>query len=295
MELPTLDKILEWLVTPIEIGSSKVSIVGIGIAFLIFFAALALSALIQRIMTNRLSGRIGVSPGVFYAIRRVVHYLIISVGLLVALNFIGLDFTALAVVFGFLSVGIGFGFQNITSNFISGLILLFERPISIGDFVTVGDQVGAVKDIKMRSTLIQTQDNIAIIIPNSKFLDQEVTNWSHGNPRVRIHVPVGVEYGCDLEKVKEALLRVAVEDSDVLDSPAPEVRFLEFGDSSLNFELLAWIARPEAQWAMKSQLNFEIDAALREAGIGIPFPQRDLHIKPAEGLATVAGMTSGQS
>lgn len=292
MEMPTLDKVFDWFVTPIEIGSSKISVAGIGVAFLIFFAALVFSALVQRIMTNRISGRVGISPGIFYAIRRVVHYVIISIGMVVALNFIGLDFTALAVVFGFLSVGIGFGFQNITSNFISGLVLLFERPISIGDFVTVADQVGAVKDIKMRSTLIQTQDNIAIIIPNSKFLDQEVINWSHGNPRVRIHVPVGVEYGSDLEKVKAALLRVATEDPDVLDSPAPEVRFLEFGDSSLNFELLAWIARPEAQWIMRSQLNFGIDRALREAEIGIPFPQRDLHIKSAEGLAAITGVAS---
>jgi len=153
----------------------------------------------------------------------------------------------------------------------------------------VDGQIGRVTDIKMRSTVIQTLDNISIIVPNSKFIESPVTNWSYSNPMIRLHCPVGVAYGSDVSKVKSALLAVAGGEEQVLKSPAPEVRFISFGDSALNFELLVWTGNPESQFALQSRLNYAIDAAFREGDIRIPFPQRDLHLQLSPAVDKLAG------
>ena len=239
------------------------------------------SRLVKRFLRKNVFARTQISQGAQASITRVLHYLIMILGGLVAIEHIGIDLTALAALSAVLMVGIGFGLQNITSNFISGLILLFERPIQVGDFVEVQGTLGRVKAINARSTTIDTQDNVSIIVPNSSFIAESVTNWSYRDVKTRIHVPVGVAYGSDVELVEKTLLEVGAAHAEVLSDPLPKVQFLEFGDSSLNFDLLVWIQEPTRQFFIRSDLNFAIDRAFREHNIQIPFPQRDLHIRSA--------------
>lgn len=285
LEAAGLGGFTKWINQPLfYISGSPVTFGGIGGAFFIILAALFISGIIQKIIIGKLSKTSRLKSGAVYAIGRVAHYAIVIFAVVLAAQCVGLNLGSLAVVFGFLSVGVGFGLQNITSNFISGLILLFERPIAVGDFVTVDEQRGTVKQINMRSSLIETLDNVRIIVPNSKFIEGNVTNWSHGSTHVRLHCPVGVAYGSDVPKVKEILLKVAEENRDVLRTPPPAVRFLGFGDSSLDFELLIWVNEPEQQYVIHSDINYAIDAAFRKGGVQIPFPQRDLHLKSSNVL-----------
>jgi small-conductance mechanosensitive channel len=275
----TIAQILYLLNKPfLHIGQTPITIGGIASAFLVVIAAYFLSAFTQRILLGRLTNRLHLTSGMAYAARRLIHYTIILLGIIVAAQCVGLNFGSLAVVFGFLSVGIGFGLQNVTSNFMAGLIMLLEQPISVGDFISVETQIGKVTQINMRSTVIQTLDNISIIIPNSKLIENNVINWSHTDPQIRIHCPVGVAYGSDVKSVKSALLNAVRGLDAILEKPAPEVRLIQFGESSLDFELLVWTDSPEKQFFLKSQINFAVEEALRAAQIRIPFPQRDLHI-----------------
>jgi potassium-dependent mechanosensitive channel len=191
----------------------------------------------------------------------------------------GLDISSLAILVSALGVGIGFGLQDIAKNFGSGLVLVFERPIQVGDFIEVGEFQGTVERIGARSTLIRTLDQISIIVPNSRFLEQEVINWSHDNPVSRIHLPVGVAYGSDIEAVRSALLESARNHPKILSTPQPQVFFKGFGDSSLDLELLVWTAEPSKQVLIKSDLYFRMEALLRQKQVEIPFPQRDLHLQ----------------
>lgn len=278
-----------WINAPIfQVGDTPVTLAGIASAFLIIIAALSLSALLQRVLGPRLSKKLNLNPGVAHAIQRAVHYIILFLAALIATQCLGLDLGSLAVIVGFLSVGIGLGLQTITSNFISGLILLFERPVGVGDIISVGDLVGTVDFVGLRATHVTTLDNVTLIVSNAQFIETQVTNWSHGDTRVRVHAAVGVAYGSDLKQVTEALLRVADEHPLVLKNPKPEVRFIRFGDSSLDFELLVWIEQPQRQYAVLSQLNYAVDAAFRECEITIPFPQRDLHIQPTAAIDRLA-------
>jgi small-conductance mechanosensitive channel len=210
---------------------------------------------------------------------RIGHYIVMIIGTIFAFQFVGIDLSGLAVIAGLLSVGIGFGLQNITSNFMSGIILLFERPIKVGDRITVGDVVGDVMAINMRSTTVQTLNNITIIVPNSEFVSSTVTNWSHGDPKVRVDIEVGVSYGSDLDTVLESLKEVAEEHPDVLKNPEPDVLLSEFGDSSWNMILRVWIPSPKKYYVFQSEINCNIVRKFREKNIEIPFPQRDLHVR----------------
>lgn len=245
----------------------------------IILVCFIISAIIQKVLLGRFIKRFKIQSGVAYSISQVLHYLILLVGIMLAIEFIGFSLASLLVIFGFLSVGIGFGLQNVTSNFISGLIILFERPISVGDFITVDDLSGTVVAIKMRSSIINTRDAISIIVPNSQLIQNKVVNWSHGGTDIRLHAQVGVAYGTDERKVVETLMSVANKHPEVLKRPAPEVRLLGFGDSALNFDLLIWTDHPENQFLIHSQINFMILEAFREKDIRIPFPQRDLHLQ----------------
>ena len=201
-------------------------------------------------------------------------------GLLVILQTAGVNLTTLNVLAGAAGVGLGFGLQNIVSNFFSGLIIMFERPIKVGDRIVVDEVEGEVISIGARSTLILTNDNINIIVPNSKFITENVVNWKYNDAKVRLRIPIGVAYGSDLRKVESLLLEVARSEEEVLDEPAPVVRFIEFGDSSLNFELRAWTTSAvDRKGRLISALNFGIHDRFVENGIEIPFPQRDLHIR----------------
>lgn len=295
MDSVTLDKALHYINSPfLHIGQTPVSLGGIASALLVILLSFFVSALVQRSASGRLARKLNLSAGMSYVFNRFIHYFIIFWGLLLAAQCVGLNFGSMAVLFGFLSVGIGFGLQNITSNFISGIILLLERPISVDDFVSVENQIGRVTQINMRASVIQTLDNVSIIIPNSKFIEGPVINWSHRDPHIRIHCPVNVAYGSDVEKVREVLMKAAVELDGILGKPLPEVRFKGFGDSSLDFELLAWTDHPEKQFSLQSKLNFAIDAAFRAEKIQIPFPQRDLHIQmtPAVSALSNKGTTT---
>ena len=194
----------------------------------------------------------------------------------------GFDFGNVAIIAGALSVGIGFGLQNIVNNFVSGLILLFERPIRKGDWIEVGGTEGVVKDIQIRSTVIQTFDRSDVIVPNSELISGQVTNWVLSSQSGRAVIPVGVAYGTDTEKVRTILMAIAEENTDVVKAgsmPKPIVLFRAFGDSSLDFELRVFLHNVDNRLSIISDINFAIDKAFREEDIEIPFPQRDLHVK----------------
>ena len=248
----------------------------VGLLILVFW----LSSRTKRFLFNRFLVHSGLDRSLQYAISQIASNVVLVVGILIVLQNTGIHLEALTVFAGAVGVGIGFGLQNITSNFISGLVILAERPITIGDRVEVGGVTGQVVRIRARSTVVVTNDNITTIVPNQKFIDSPVTNWTYGDPRVRFRIPVGVAYGSDVELVRQKLVEAAEEDPHTLEDPAPSVFFVAFGDSSLNFELVAWSDemshRPRRY---RSDLNFAIDKKFREAGIEIPFPQRDLHIR----------------
>jgi len=239
-----------------------------------------ISARTKSFLFNRFLVNSGLDRSLQYAIAQIVSNIVLVVGVFIVLDNAGIHLGTLTVFAGAVGVGIGFGLQNIASNFISGLVILAERPITIGDRVEVAGVAGQVQQIRARSTVILTNDNITMIVPNTKFIDSPVTNWTYGDPRVRFRIPIGVAYGSDLEKVRNALLEVAREDSHVLPQPEPTVFLETFGGSSINLELVVWSKemsyRPRR---FRSDLNFAIAQKLREAGIEIPGPQRDLHFR----------------
>ena len=279
------DEFAQWLKTSwqvltfsFKIGKTNISLLLIIEVVALLAVAFLFSKQLRKVLKARLA-KTRLDEGVQYTILRLIHYGIVAIVLYQATKMIGIELTGLAFVVGILSVGIGFGLQSIANNFVSGLILLFERPIKPGDMINVGDTQGRVQEIKMRATTIVTRDNVTIIVPNSQFISDEVTNWSHRDPKVRIHIPVGVAYGSDVKLVTELLLQVAKEHPQVIDEPSPNVWFVGFGDSSLNFELLAWIVNPPLRKQVISDLNYAIDDAFRQHDVTIPFPQQDLHLQ----------------
>lgn len=239
-----------------------------------------ISSRTKRFLFNRYLVKSGLDRPLQYAIAQIVSNLVLIIGIFVVLENTGIHLGALTVFAGAVGVGVGFGLQNIASNFISGLVILAERPITIGDRVEVAGVAGQVQQIRARSTVILTNDNISMIVPNTKFIDSPVTNWTYGDPRVRFRIPIGVAYGSDVDKVQEALIAAGASNPHVLIDPPPSVFLKQFGESSIDFELVVWSSemshRPSR---FKSDLNFAIEKKLREAGIEIPFPQRDLHIR----------------
>jgi small-conductance mechanosensitive channel len=222
-----------------------------------------------------------------YALGRILQYLVVTFGVLIALDTMGFSLKALAAAGAVLAVGIGFGLQNIAQNFASGIILLIERPVQKGDFVDVGDAVGTVEDIAMRATRILTRDGVQIIVPNSELVSGRVVNRSAPTTLSRARLTVGVAYGSDTERVRSALLAVAAAEPRVLRDPVPSVFFKDFGDSALIFDLAVWIDKPQLELMITSDLRFAIDRAFREAGLVIAFPQRDLHlVSGLEGVVT---------
>lgn len=247
-------------------------------SFLIFFF-IAASKILSRLLYSRVLKNVKMDESVRYTLQRITHYTILILGVLFSFQFIGIDLSGLTVIFGLLSVGIGFGLQNLTSNFISGIMLLFERPISVGDRIIVGELEGDVKEINMRSTTINSIDNVSIIVPNSDFISGNVINYSHGDTRIRITVDVGVSYNSDLDLVLKVIKEVAVNHKKVIQSPEPIVLFRDFGDSAWEMRLRCWIFNPKEQYVIASELRCEIVRQFRKNNIEIPFPQRDLHVR----------------
>lgn len=266
--------------TLFKIGESNIT-VSIILTLLVSITLLfVLSELVKKFLIKKVLIRYQISQGTRQSVGTFVKYLIILAGMFSILQTSGIDLSTFGILAGALGVGIGFGLQNITNNFISGLIILFEQPIKVGDRIEVGDISGDVIVISARSTTIVTNDNISVIIPNSQFIDSQVINWSHNDRNIRFNFPVGVSYKENPEKIKSILMSVAECHIGVLKSPMPDVLFEEFADSSLNFNLRVWtsdfINRPKV---LKSELYYDIFKRFAEEGVEIPYPQRDIHIK----------------
>ncbi|HEY4258245.1 MAG TPA: mechanosensitive ion channel domain-containing protein [Candidatus Udaeobacter sp.] len=271
----------------------KLSLIQIFLLVALLIAVFWFSSGTKRFLFNRLLAQSGLDRSLQYAIAQVVSNIVLVVGIVIVLENTGIHLAALAVFAGAVGVGVGFGLQNIASNFISGLVILAERPITIGDRIEVAGIAGQVEHIRARSTVIRTNDNIMMIVPNSKFIDSPVTNWTYGDRRVRFRIPVGVAYGSDVNKVRDALLAVAHENPHTLKEPAPSVFLEQFGDSSIDFKLMVWSSEMSARPSRyRSDLNFAIEQNFREAGIEIAFPQRDLHIR--SGTLKVENVTKSE-
>ena len=289
--------------TLFEINEVPVTMLGLLRIVLILFIAWWLSKGIRKGLHRIGERRTAISKSSLYTLGRIVHYIILVIGVIIGLSSIGIDFTKFALFASALGVGIGFGLQTLISNFVAGLIILFEKSLKVGDFVELASGVaGEVREINMRSTLITTNDNIDILVPNSEFVAGRVTNWTLREAHRRIHVPFGVAYGTDKDLVKKAVLEAADEVQWTLKGKkgrSPQVWFVQFGDSSLNFELVVWLT-PEAvkrPAAVQADYLWEVETKLNKYGIEIPFPQRDLHLRSAfgkkdeEGLSLLGGGT----
>jgi potassium-dependent mechanosensitive channel len=268
----------------ITIGSLNLSIIGIVLAIAIIFITRLAVRVGRELLKERILDKQSLESGLKDSILTITSYLGWGLGLILALGTLGVNATSLAVIFGALSIGIGFGLQNIFNNFISGLILLFERPIQVGDYIEVGGLWAEVKKINVRATVVQTFDNASVIIPNSELISQQVTNWSFKDKRMRRNLDVGVAYGSDIDLVQKTLLDIAQNTRGVLKYPRPDVLFIDHADSALIFRLRIWL-NVDDFWAVPSQIRCDIDRRFRELAIEIAFPQRDLHIRTLPGQA----------
>lgn len=246
----------------------------------VFIVARVFSEWIKRGLLVRMN----LDRGSREAIAALSTYILAGCGIIIVLQSEGINLKSLTVIAGVVGIGFGFGLQNLASNFISGITLLFEHQIRVGDFVEIDNLLGTVENISIRSTIIRTIDGLFVIVPNIKFVENNIINWSYKDPKCRIRVPVGVAYGSDPLLVTEVLLVAARMEPNVLSHPSPKVWFQKFGDSALNFELLVWIDHPQESDQIKSALNFLIEHELRNRGIEIPFPQQDLWLRNPQEL-----------
>lgn len=280
-----LDQLREALSFPLlRLGETTITLWSL-VYFLVLLVLLFYAAgKIRQLLVERVLTRSHLDAGARAAVGAITRYVVLFVGFVIIMQTVGINLTTLNVLAGAVGIGVGFGLQNVASNFISGLIILFERPIKVGDRIEVNNVDGNVIEVGGRSTVVLTNDNISIIVPNSKFITESVVNWNRAGANVRFRIPVGVAYGSNARQVEKLLLEVARENQDVLREPPPKVWFRGFGDSSLNFELLAWsssLLHRKGQFI--SDLNFAIYDKFTEQGIEIPFPQHDLHIRSVEG------------
>lgn len=279
-----LSNILDFIVAILNfklftIGGTQVSFITIIVMVIVVYASTKIASLTRKYFDTNIFPRFNIDEGVRFTLSKLIGYLIIAIGIIIALQGLGIKLTALTVLAGVLGVGIGFGMQSITANFVSGLAILFERPIKEGDMVRIGNHIGTVKKINLRASIIQTIFNEHLIVPNSQFINSIVENMSYGDLKIRIKVDVGVEYGSDPFYVREGLLEAVKKTDLILESPEPTILFREFGDSALNFQVLAWVKTPELRFRAESELHFAIVEEFNKRGITIPFPQRDVYIK----------------
>jgi len=269
-----------------SIGTLWISIGTIIASVAVFYIALLTSHILPKVLLDEVVTGQKIQRGVQNSIGKLIRYSIVFVGFLSAFMALGFDFTKITIIMGALGVGIGFGLQGIVNNFVSGLILLFERPLREGDTIEFGEKSAIIKKIGLRATIVETFDLADIIIPNADLINNRVINWTLANRQVRLSIPVGVAYGSDVSLVVETLLACAKQHEEVAKSPTPEVLFLSFGDSSLDFELRVWIADTDLRLRVKSDLYHAIERVFRESEIEIPFPQMDLHLRETEGVTT---------
>ena len=283
--LSILESVWKFLTTRfVDSPTMKVSTFRLLIGITLFVAVVALSGWLSSLLDRRIAKRTQLNPGLRYTIARLLRYLILVIGIVAVLKgAFELDLTSIAVVFTALSVGIGFGLQYIAADIASGFILLFERPVRVGDRITIGEDEGDVQSIKLRTTILYTNDRIAIIVPNSRLVSQRVINWSYGDPRARIAIPISVATTSDVDLVTKTLLGAAEDVDNVLTEPPPKVQFLKFGDYSFDFRLLVWTRQPSRHPQIKSDINYRIERLFRESGIEIPYPKQEFllrHLSP---------------
>jgi small-conductance mechanosensitive channel len=285
----TAERIFEWLLAAwntelLKLGDTSITVRALILVIISLVLLSYLSAKFKKLLVNRIFPHYNLERGVSLSIATIIRYVIIFLGIFIIFQTSGIDLSALALLFGALGVGIGFGLQGITNNFISGVIILFERPIKVGDRVEVDDIVGRVESISGRATTIITNDNIGVIVPNSDFINQRVINWSLNDRNVRLNFPVGVSYKEDPEVIRKLLLEVARENPGVLQHPKPDVLFDQYGNSSLDFMLRVWTNQfSDTPKILKSELYYAIFEKFKEHSIEIPYPQRDLHLKAGFG------------
>ena len=275
------DDLMRWTLQALsgfQVGSIRISIIDIFLAIAVFFFAMAGARFLQRQLSERVLEQTNLPAGIRHSLNAGFGYAGVIIAALLSISVTGIDLSNLALVVSALSVGIGFGLQNVVNNFISGLILLVERPIKVGDWVRVGSDEGIVKRIQFRATELETWQRASVIIPNAEIISTSVTNLTHRDQYGRVEVGVGVAYGSDVEKVREILLDVAEKNHQVSRQPEPAVVFRDFGASSLDFELRCFTSNVMSRLGVASDLRFEIERRLREEGIEIPFPQRVVHL-----------------
>ena len=286
--MATTEEILEWLnqffnTQLFKLGSSDFTLKTLTVLILSLILLFFFTSRLSRFLVKKVFPKYNMNIGVSEAIATIIRYILIIIGLYIILQSTGIDLSALGLLLGALGVGIGFGLQNITSNFISGIIILFERPVKVGDRVEIDGLKGNITNISARATTVLTNDNIAVVVPNSDFINSRVINWSLTNNQIRINMEVGVAYKEDPFVVREILLEVVNKQAGVLLTPEPYVRFDGFGESSIDFTLQFWtteyIKKP---LILKSEIYYSIFRAFKEKKIEIPFPQRDVYIRKAE-------------
>lgn len=275
-----IGRVWAYLTQQFTFGRITVSASSLLLGALVVLITIFVSRWASSLLDRRLANRRHIDPGLRYTICRLAKYVVVTIGSFVALKqAFMIDLTSIAVIFTALSVGIGFGLQYIAADIASGFILLFERPVRIGDRITIGEDEGDVQSINLRTTVVTTNDRIAIIVPNSKLVGQRVVNWSYGDPRARIAIPIGVADDSDIELVTATLIRAAEGVSNVLDEPKPRVQFLKFGDYSLDFRLLVWTNQPRRHVQIRSDINYRIARLFRERSIRIPYPTQEFLLK----------------
>ena len=291
-------RIWSYLTQSFTFGRITVSISSVIVGLGVFTVTIAVARYLSSFINGRMERRRHIDPGLRYTICRLIRYVVITVGALVAIKqAFAVDLTSIAVIFTALSVGIGFGLQYLAADIASGFILLFERPIRVGDRITIGDDEGDVESINLRTTVVSTNDRIAIIVPNSKLVGQRVINWSYGDPRARIAIQIGVADDSDTDLVTKTLLKAPEGVQNVLDDPPPRVQFMKFGDYALEFRLLVWTRQPRRHVQIRSDINYRIHKLFKERNIRIPYPTQEFLLKgislPKEFEESLVGADDG--
>jgi small-conductance mechanosensitive channel len=288
-----VQSIRELLTAKLEIGSLQISLGHIAAFGITVWLAFLFSKFLRFMLEEDVYPRVNLARGIPYAVSTILHYVILLLGFFLAIAALGIDMTKFTILAGAFGVGLGFGLQTVVNNFVSGLILLFERPVKVGDVVQLGDHAGSLKHIGLRASVLRTWEGSEVIVPNGVLISDEVVNWTFSDQQRGIEVNVGVAYGTDPELVIDLLTGVAELHDDILKEPPPQTFFLGFGESALDFQLRAWIANFERWMTIRSELTVSVNAALRDAGISIPYPQRDLHLQSI--AAEFSGGLSGRN
>ncbi len=293
-QIGPLRQVWTYINKPFTFGRLQVSAATLVQGIVILVLAILLSRWVSTLLERRIAKRAQIDPGIGYTIGRLTKYVFTTLGVIVFLQVaFSIDLTSLAVVFTALSVGIGFGLQYIAADIASGFILLFERPVRVGDRITIDEDEGDVQSINLRTTTVITNDRIAIIVPNSRLVSQRVINWSYGDPRARMPIPISVASDSDIKLVTETLLLAAQDVERVLTDPPPKVQFLSFGGYSLDFRLLVWTRYPSRHPQIKSDINYRIEKLFRERGIEIPYPRQEFLFKSPDDTKLAQDLLAG--